>query len=250
MSDDLVRTTHDDAVRTITLASPANRNALSGALVGQLLTALAAADADSGTRVVVLRADGPAFCAGADLAEAATADVEAQATASRRMLELFRAIAALSAPVVARVHAPVRAGGVGIVAAADIAVAASDATFALTEVRLGLAPAIVSTVIVPRLADRAAAHLLLCGEVFDGDRAAEIGLVTAAVDAAALDATVTRMVEALCASPAQGLNATKGLLNRPLIDRIDRDGPAMAELSARLFQSDTARERFRQFLGR
>lgn len=250
MSDDPVQTTHDGAVRTITLASPKNRNALSRALVTQLSEALRAAGQDDQTRVVVLRADGPAFCAGADLNEAATADADAQAAASQRMLALFRTIVSLPVPVVARVHAPVRAGGIGMVAACDIAIAAADATFALGEVRLGLAPAIISTVVVPRLPDRPASHLLLSGEAFDGTRAAEIGLVTMAVDPDEIDTEIAAIVEAVAASPAQGLRATKQLLNRPLVDRIDRDGDEMTELSARLFQSDIAQERFRRFLGR
>ncbi|CAN5808862.1 enoyl-CoA hydratase family protein [soil metagenome] len=250
MSDTPVRTAHDGAVCTITLDSPANRNALSRALVDGLRAALEAAERDGDVRVVVLQAEGPAFCAGADLKEAAGADAEAQAATSRRMLALFRAIAALSAPVIARVHAPVRAGGIGIVAACDIAVVSTDASFALGEVRLGLAPAIISTVVVPRLTDRTASHLLLSGQTFDGAHAAEIGLVTSAVEAAALDSEITAIAEALAASPAQGLEETKRLLNRPLLDRIDRDGGDMTQLSARLFQSDTAQEHFRHFLDR
>lgn len=249
MSDAVVRTTFDGGVRTITLDSPANRNALSRTLMSELRAALEAAD-DEATRVVVLRAEGPAFCAGADLKEAATADAEAQAATSRRMLALFHTIVSLSAPVVARIHAPVRAGGIGIVAACDLAVASTDASFALGEVRLGLAPAIISTVVLPRLADRVASHLLLTGQTFDGVRAADIGLVTKAVDADMLDAEVVDIVQALAASPAQGLEATKRLLNRPLIERIDQDGADMTELSASLFQSDAAQERFRHFLGR
>jgi enoyl-CoA hydratase/methylglutaconyl-CoA hydratase len=250
VSDAPVRTTHEGVVRTITLDSPANRNALSHAVVTELRTALEAAEHDVDTRVVVLRAEGPAFCAGADLKEAAAASADAQAAASRRLLDLFRTIVSLSVPVVARVHAPVRAGGIGLVAACDIAVAAIDATFALSEVRLGLAPAIISTVVVPRLSDRAASHLLLSGVLFDGAYAAEVGLVSTAVDAGALDTEVASIAEALAASPAQAVEATKRLLNRPLIERIDRDGDDMTALSARLFRSDIAQERFRHFLAR
>ena len=250
MADALVRATRDGVVHTITLCSPANRNALSRALLGQLSAALADVAADDGARVAVLRAEGPAFCGGADLREAATADAAAQAETSRRMLATLRAIVALPVPVVAVVHAPVRAGGVGLVAASDLAIASTGATFALGEVRLGLAPAVISTVVIPRMNDRDAARLLLGGGQFDGAHAASVGLVTDAVAPGELEDTVDGTVGRLAASPRQGLEATKQLLAAPLVARIDRDGPAMGALSARLFQSEVAQERFRHFLDR
>jgi enoyl-CoA hydratase/carnithine racemase len=250
VSDTPIRAVRDGAVHTVTLRSPANRNALSRALLTQLVAALEQVDADPDAHVVVLRAEGPAFCGGADLREAATADAAAQAETSRLMLATLRAVAALSVPVVAVVHAPVRAGGVGLVAACDLVVAAADATFALAEVRLGLAPAVISTVVVPRLSDRDAARLLLGGETFDGRHAAEVGLVTVAVPPDELDAAVDDLVGRLASAPRQGLTATKGLLSGPVVDRIDADGPAMAALSARLFQSELAQSHFRRFLDR
>ena len=250
MGDALVRATRDGVVHTITLCSPANRNALSRALLVQLTAALADIDADDEARVAVLRAEGPAFCGGADLEEAATADAAAQAETSTRMLALLRATVALSVPVLAVVHAPVRAGGVGLVAACDLAIASSAATFALGEVRLGLAPAVISTVVVPRMSGRDAARLLLGGGEFDGAHAARVGLVSDAVAPDDLDDAVDVMVGRLAASPRQGLVATKQLLNGPLVERIDRDGPAMGALSARLFQSEVAQAHFRRFLDR
>lgn len=250
MDDALVRATRDGVVHTITLCSPANRNALSHALLAQLTAALADIDADDEARVAVLRAEGPAFCGGADLKEAATADAAAQAETSTRMLALLRATVALSVPVLAVVHAPVRAGGVGLVAACDLAIASSDATFALGEVRLGLAPAVISTVVVPRMSGRDAARLLLGGGEFDGAHAARVGLVSDAVAPDDLDDAVDVMVGRVAASPRQGLVATKQLLNGPLVERIDRDGPAMGALSARLFQSEVAQAHFRRFLDR
>lgn len=246
--DALIRTAVDGVVRTITLTSPQNRNALSRALLGQLHTALREADEDEDLRAVVVRADGPAFCAGADLKEAAVADAAVQAATSQRILAVLRAIVGLAVPVVAVVHAAVRAGGVGLVAACDFAVASTDATFALGEVRHGLAPAVISTVVVPRLRDRDATRLLIGAQTFDGEHATQIGLVTSAVPPDRLDGAVDHLVEQIVAAPRQALVATKGLLNAALLDRIDRDGPAMAELSARLFQSDIAQARFSDFL--
>ncbi|HEX6257271.1 MAG TPA: enoyl-CoA hydratase-related protein [Euzebyales bacterium] len=249
MGDAPIRTAHDGRVHTITLASPHNRNALSRPLLTGLRTALGAVAADDQAQLVVLRAEGPAFCAGADLQEAAAADAAAQAATSDRMLGVLRAIVTLPVPVLAVVHGPVRAGGIGLVAACDLAVASADATFAAGEVRLGLAPAVISTVVVPRLSDRDASLLLLGAGTIAAPEAAEVGLVTAAVPPHDLDAKVADVIEQLCASPRQGLVATKRLLNRSLVARIDADGPAMAELSANLFQSEVAQSRFRQFLG-
>lgn len=250
MDPQFVGVGRDGMVHTLTLRSSHNRNALSRALLIQLREAVEAAAGDADVRVIVLRADGPAFCAGADLKEAAAADAGAQAETSERMLALLRSVVAVPVPVVARVHGAVRAGGVGLVAACDLAVAASDATFALGEVRLGLAPAVISTVVVPRLSDRDAARLLLGAGTFDGAHAAAVGLVTTAVPPDRLDGAVDELVGQLTASPRQALTATKQLLVRPLVDRIDREGPAMGELSARLFQSEVAQERFRRFLDR
>lgn len=249
-TDTLVHVEDADGVRTLTLDSQHNRNALSRQLVGELLEGLrGAADSDE-VRVVVLQAQGPAFCAGADLKEMTSGDGEGRAEGTRNMLAALREIAASPCPVVARVHAPVRAGGIGIVAACDIAVASGDASFALTEARLGLTPAIISLTVGPRMLDRAKSRTWLTGETFDGFRAAELGLVTEAVEAGALDDTVDGIVADLAKSPQQGLAETKRLLNEDLVARIDERGEEMATLSARLFGSDVARERMMAFLDR
>jgi enoyl-CoA hydratase/carnithine racemase len=113
-------------------------------------------------------------------------------------------------------------------------------------VRLGLAPAIVSTVVLPRLTDRDAARLLLGGETFDGAHAADVGLVTMAVEPGEHGAAAARIAEQLAATPRQALSATKHVLTRSLVARIDRDGPEMTALSSRLFQSDVAQARMRR----
>lgn len=234
-------------VATITLDSPHNRNALSRRLVDELTTGLELAEAAPGVRVVLLRAAGPTFCSGADLAEAAAAD-EQRGPAG--MVALMRRIVSLDKPVVARVHGAVRAGGIGVVAACDVVVSADDATFALTEVRLALAPAVISMTVLARMHSRAASLAFLGGEVFDGATAAEAGLVTRAVPDSHLDAEVTRVCSALAAGHPQGLRETKRLLARDVLARIDADGPEMTALSARLFGSEDAREAMRGFLDR
>jgi methylglutaconyl-CoA hydratase len=236
-----------DGIAVLTLDSRHNRNALSRRLVAELLDGLAAAEADEAVRVVVLRAEGPVFCSGADLAEAAGGSMRDGAAA---LVEVQRRIVALSKPVVARVHGPVRAGGTGIVAACDLAVAAESATFALTEVRLALAPAVVSLTVLPRLTSRTAARVVLTGEPFDGAAAAAMGLVTVAVPVDELDGEVDRLVTALVAGHPQGLRESKRLLNAGLLTSIERDGEALADLSQRLFASEEARGAMAAFLTR
>ena len=231
----------------LTLDSPHNRNALSRRLVSELLDGLSRAEADDGVRVVVLRAEGPVFCSGADLAEAAAGSMREGAAA---LVELLRRVVASPKPVVARVHGPVRAGGTGLVAACDLAVAAEAATFALTEVRLALAPAVVSLTVLPRLTSRAAARALLTGTPFDGREAAAAGLVTTAVPAGRLDEEVDRLVAELAAGHPQGLRETKRLLTADVLAAIDRDGAALADLSQRLFASEDAKAAMAAFLAR
>src|SRR6185436_11708247 len=181
----LVRVEVGRGVATLTLDSPHNRNALSSALVSQLGEALAAAVADDAVRVIVLSHTGPVFCSGADLKETAAMLAGAfegegdGALPVVRLAGLLEAIWECPKPVVARVGGPSRAGGLGLIAAADIAVCTTDATFAFTEVRLGVIPSVISATVLRRLAPRAAAELFLTGDVIDGRRAAEIGLVTA-----------------------------------------------------------------------
>lgn len=162
---------HERGVTTLTLDSPANRNALSARLVGELTEALAGCAADDTVRAVVLTHTGTTFCAGADL----TAPPDPAA-----FVALMRAVVALPKPVVARVTGHVRAGGLGLLGVCDISAAGPDATFALTESRLGLAPAVISLPLLPRLDPRAAARYYLTGERFDAAEAARIGLVTLA----------------------------------------------------------------------
>jgi enoyl-CoA hydratase/carnithine racemase len=159
-------------------------------------------------------------------------------------------LATMTKPVVVEIGGPVRAGGIGIVAAADIAVAAEDATFALTEVKLGLAAAIISLTVYHRMGPRAAALTTLGGEVFSGTEAAAYGLVTRAVPADEVGEEVRRLCASLATGAAQGLRESKRILNRDLVERIDTHGEQMAALSARLFASDEAREAMTAFLAR
>jgi enoyl-CoA hydratase/carnithine racemase len=236
-----------EGIATITLDSPHNRNALSTQLVGELFERLERAENDDAVRVVVLAASGTVFCSGADLSEASTGDFS---QGPRAIVRLQRAIAAHTKPVVCRLQGAVRAGGIGLVAAADIAVATETASFALTEVKLGLAPAAISLSVLPRLTSRAAAYTFLTGEKFTAADAVAMGLVTRAVAAAELDAEVRRITAELATGSPQGLRETKRLVNRELVARLDAGAEEMAELSARLFGSDEARDAMLAFLSR
>ncbi|MGZ4498567.1 MAG: enoyl-CoA hydratase-related protein [Nocardioides sp.] len=236
-----------DAVATITLDSQHNRNALSRQLVTELFAHLEAAEADPDVRVVLVQAAGRVFCSGADLSEATTEGMEVGA---RRIVDLQRLVVTMSKPVVTRLAGAVRAGGIGIVAASDIAIAAEDATFALTEVKLGLAAAIISLTVHHRMNPRAAALTTLGGEVFTGRDAAAYGLVTKAVAADDLDAEVAAVCASLATGAPQGLRESKRILNADLVACIDAGGEEMARLSATLFASEEARAAMTAFLTR
>ncbi len=244
---ELVHYAVTDAVATITLDSPHNRNALSRQLVTELFAHLERAGADDEVRVVLVESSGKVFCSGADLGEATTEGMEVGA---RRIVDLQRLVVTLDKPVVTKNLGAVRAGGIGIIAAADIAISADEATFALTEVKLGLAAAIISLTVHHRMNPRAAALTTLGGEVFTGAEAAAYGLVTQSVPAADLDARVAEVCASLATGAAQGLRESKRILNADLVRRIDERGAEMAALSARLFASDEAREAMTAFLTR
>jgi enoyl-CoA hydratase/methylglutaconyl-CoA hydratase len=236
-----------DGRATLTFDSPHNRNALSRQLVTELYERLDRAEADDEVKVVVIRAEGRTFCSGADLSEAANQGME---QAAGVLVDLQRKIVTFPKPVVTRLHGNVRAGGIGIVAASDIAISADDATYAFTEVRLALTPAAISLTVIPRMSSRAAALTFLTGETFDGQAAAAMGLVTTAVPEADLDDAVDAVAANLVKGQPQGLRETKGLLARDLVARIDDQGSDLAKLSARLFGSDEAREAMIAFLNR
>ena len=244
---ELVHYRVDDHVASLVLDSQHNRNALSRALVAQLYDGLAGAEDDPDVKVVLIRAEGRTFCSGADLSEASEGGME---QAAQVLVDLQRRIATIPKPVVARVHGNVRAGGIGIVAASDIAVSARDATYAFTEVRLGLTPAAISLSVLPRMTDRSAALTFLTGQTFTGLDAEQMGLVTKAVEEDELNLEVDEICANLAKGTPQGLRETKTLLGRPLVERIDTQGADLAALSARLFGSEEAKAAMLAFLHR
>ncbi|MEU9848962.1 enoyl-CoA hydratase family protein [Streptomyces sp. NPDC047985] len=231
---------HDRGITTLALDSPGNRNALCAALVGELSAALEACAADDAVRAVVLTHTGNTFCAGADL----TAPPDPAA-----FVALMRRIVALPKPVVARVTGHVRAGGLGLLAACDISVAGPDASFALTESRLGLAPAVISLPLLPRTDPRAAARYYLTGERFDAAEAARIGLVTVAAGPD-VDQALVPVLDGLRRASPQGLAASKELVTASVLENFDRYAEDLIAHSAALFASAEAREGMTAFIER
>lgn len=231
----LIQAVHTGGVATITLDSPANRNALSMQLMTELLAALSAAADDRAVRVVELRHTGPVFCSGADLKETMTSTGDSLPVA--RLGQILEAITVHPNPVLAVVGGPARAGGLGLIAAADLAVCADTATFAFSEVRIGVVPSVISSVVLNRLSSRAAAELFLTGDVFDGVRAQQIGLVTRSVPVDLVEETASDLRASLLRGGPNALAATKRLLReRPA------DYAVLTELSVRHFTSDEGRE--------
>jgi methylglutaconyl-CoA hydratase len=241
-SDPVVRVEVARGVATLTLDSPANRNALSRAMRAQLKQALTEALADDAVRVVVLDHTGRVFCSGMDLSEAAGGGVQEQGV--REFPELLESIWQSHKPVVAVVRGPARAGGVGLLAACDVVVAAESATFAFSEVRLGLVPAVISAVVLPRMVPHVAHRLMLTGQVFDADTAAGGGLVDLVVPDADVDGEVRAQLVHLTAGAPAALAETKRLLRARTAELRFDD---LLELSARFFASEEGQEGIASF---
>lgn len=234
----LVRADATDGIGTITLDSPHNANALSSRLLAELKAALEQALADPAVRVVLLTGAGKVFCSGADLKEASVTPAAAAPVMSGVVQLLWDS----PKPVICRVNGAARAGGIGLVAACDIAIAVDRASFAFSEVRVGVVPAVISVPCLRRMPSRAAAEYFLTGEVFDAKRAAEIGLLTKAVPADDLDAETQQYADMLLRGAPKALAATKEVLRDGQADGFAAALTKMAELSATFFGSDEARE--------
>jgi methylglutaconyl-CoA hydratase len=240
-SDRVVRVEVSRGVATLTLDSPATRNALSRAMRTQLRTALTDALADDAVRVVVLDHTGRVFCSGMDLAEAAGGGVEDQGV--REFPELLQLIWSAPKPVVAVVRGPARAGGVGLLAACDVVVAGASSTFAFSEVRIGVVPAVISAVVLPRMVPHVAHRLMLTGQVFDADVAAAGGLVDLVVPDADVDGETRAQLVHLTAGAPAALAETKRLLRAGTALEFDE----LLQLSARFFASEEGQEGIASF---
>ncbi|MGW0084167.1 enoyl-CoA hydratase family protein [Streptomyces sp. NPDC003393] len=235
----LISRSRERGVETLSLDATDTRNALSAALVADLAGALTDCAGDPGVRAVVLTHTGTTFSAGADLRDPPHPDT---------LVGVLRQIVELPRPVIARVTGHVRAGGLGLLAACDLAAAATTATFAFTEVRIGVAPAVISLTVLPRADPRALARYYLTGERFDASEAVRLGLLTTTADD--VDKALAPVLDGLRRSCPHALAETKRLLTARVLETFDRDAADLTALSARLFGSPQAREGMTAFLER
>ena len=235
VSDRVVGLRVDDAIATITLDSQHNRNALSRQLVSELGERLDEIESSVGVRVVVLTHAGPAFCAGADLKERSTGTPD-----STPMVRVLERLMDSAQPTVAAVNGAVRAGGLGLMASCDLVVVHQAVTFAMTEVRIGVAPAIISVPILRRVAPSKIATSMLTGEPFDAEEARAMGLVTHVTDD--VDATTSALCAGIVAGAPRAVAETKRLLHHvPALDRSTAFAQ-MRALSDELFSGPDAAE--------
>jgi methylglutaconyl-CoA hydratase len=229
-----------DGVARVTLNRPDVRNAFDDALIAALTEAFSALNGDASVKVVVLGGNGPAFCAGADLnwmKRMAGYGHDENLRDARALAEMLATLDGLDKPTIARVHGPAFAGGTGLVAACDIAVGTPEAKFCFSEAKLGLSPATISPYVMRAIGAHAASRYFLTAEVFGAEEARRIGMLSALVPAAELDATIEALVQHLLAGGSEAHARIKGLIRhvagRP-IDEGLRDDTArrIAEIRA------------------
>jgi methylglutaconyl-CoA hydratase len=242
----------DGPVARIWLNRPDLRNAFDETVIGELSTAFASLSAMQDVRAIVLGARGPAFCAGANLnwmKRAADFTHEQNIADAGGLASMLRAIHECPKPVIARVQGDVYAGGMGLVAACDMAVSVDTAWYCLSEVKIGLVPATISPYVLRAMGTRAAQRYFLTAERFGAAEAHRIGIVHEVVAADALDATVDELVKALCNASPAAVRACKTLIADVAGRKIDDALIAQTvEGIARIRASEEGREGVQSFL--
>ena len=243
-----------DGIGRVTLNRPDVRNAFDDALIAALAKTFAELDADPGVRAVVLAGNGPAFCAGADLnwmKRMAGYSYDENLRDARALADMLATLDRLDKPTIARVHGPAVAGGTGLVAACDIAVGTPEAKFCFSEAKLGLSPATISPYVMRAIGARAASRYFLTAEVFGAEEALRIGLISALVPTAELDAVIAQLLENLLAGSAAAHARIKDLIRdvagRPVDDALKAD---TARRIAEIRASPEGREGIASFLER
>jgi methylglutaconyl-CoA hydratase len=220
----MLKITTTGSVARLMLDRPEIRNAFDDALIAALTSALRELDADEGVRAVVLGGNGPAFCAGADLnwmKRMAGYGYEQNLADARALAGMLKTLDRMKKPTVARVHGPAFAGGVGLVAACDIAVGSTEARFCLSESKLGLSPATISPYVVRAMGERMARRYFLSAEIFDASEAYRIGLLTAVSPSENLDGEIDGMLGHLLQGGPQAMAKIKDLIRRVSSGTID-----------------------------
>jgi len=253
MTGSILDERHDGICR-LTLNRPQVHNAFDDALIADLTGALERAGADPAVRAVVLTGNGACFSAGADLnwmRSMAGASEQENHADSLRLARLMRTLQYLPKPTVARVNGAAYGGGVGLVACCDIAIGVDGSKFALSEVKLGLVPAVISPYVVAAIGLRQARRLFITGEVFDATTAADIGLLHASVPAGELDEAIARQLHLLAKAGPQAQREAKQLALRiggVELAQAERIDEANAALIARLRVSEEGQHGLAAFL--
>jgi methylglutaconyl-CoA hydratase len=253
MSESTVTLTFADGVARITLARPDVRNAFNADVIAELQHAFARVSAADDVRAVVLAGEGKVFCGGADInwmRESLDLSFEANAIDAERMSDMFRAIDNCPRPVIGRIQGAALGGGAGLAAVCDVVVAADDATFGFTEVKLGIIPAVISPFVLGKIGASQARALFLTGERFDAARAAQIGLVHDVVAPDQLDAGVARIVEEIRSAGPYAASAAKLLVRRVLDATYEASRAITTQAIANQRISPEGQEGLRAFLER
>ena len=249
MAETVTLSTESRGVTRITIARPDRKNAFDAALVGAITAAVARVDRSA--RAVVLQSEGDTFCAGADvewMRGMAQYSLDENIADSKGLAAMFRAFYDLEMPLVARVQGAAIGGGAGLVAVADIAVASTAASFAFSETRLGILPAVVSPYVVRKIGPARATALFVTGSRIDAKRANEIGLVERLVEPEDLDAAVGRVLDAIVAGGPKAVNAAKRLVREVEGRRIDETGDLTVKRIAEIRVTTEGQEGLRAFL--
>jgi methylglutaconyl-CoA hydratase len=248
----MLRLEFDDRIATLTLSRAEKRNAICEALIDELLAALAEVDA-SAAQVLILAAEGKAFCAGMDLDElraVAAQTAEENLRHSRRIAALFRALYEFPKPAIAAVNGAAIAGGAGLAMLCDFTLASTAARFGFTEVRIGFVPAIVSAFLLRQVGEKHARDLLLTGRIITAGEAYRMGLVNEVVEPVHLAEGARRLAEQLLESSPASLRATKTLLQSYASDTLSRDLELGMEINAEMRKTADFQEGVRSFLER
>lgn len=252
--DTLVCTVSPQGVARVEMARPKVHNAFDEVMIGELAEVMAQLSNDPAVRVIVLAGQGKAYSAGADLQwmrRASEATQEWNLADARRFADMLWRLASCPKPTIARVHGVALGGGVGLVCACDIAVAADDATFALSEVKFGILPAVIGPYLANAVGKRHAKRLALTARRIDAAEALELGLVHAVHPAGQLDAAVDEVAGELMANGPQAMAEVKALFARLPVGPVTEDIRELtAQTISRVRTSDEAREGFAAFLGK
>jgi len=250
---ELVRTHCEGPVGVISLQRAEKRNALSAAMVTAISDAMAWMAANDDVRVVVLRGDGPAFCAGADLAylQQISANTATENLAdSTHLMRMLQSIVDLPKPVIAMVHGPAIAGGCGLATVCDLVVAGrANAQFGYSEVRIGFIPAIVMVYLLRKVGDTQARRLVLTAENIDADEALRIGLITHVVDDDVLEATVMEIATRMAKNSASALALSKTMLSSLHGMSLHAGLQYAASMNAIARQTEDCKQGIARFLG-